>query len=234
MLFKINYAPQTGIAIPLARLFKGIPDEMQKSLLVTVRVQKLKRNERLFERGDKGGTMYLVQTGRIEISLITGEGKKLVLNQVGPGHCFGEIAMIDKTPRTASAIALENSILIPITSSIFSETVRKCPQLAINLLEIMCERIRWISDSVEEYAAHPLDLRLARRLFTLHKNFCAEDGWIKITQNDLADFAGATREATNKILIGWKAIGLIRLGRGKISIAVPEKLNQIAYRNFDN
>lgn len=233
MPVKTNFSLQTAAPIPMARLFKNVPDEIQKSLLLSARVLKLEKSERLFERGDQGGIMYFVQTGRVEISLVTEDGKKLVLNQIGQGHCFGEIAMIDKSRRTASAIAIEKSNLIPITSSIFSETVDRCPQLAINLLEIMCEHIRWISDSVEEYAAHPLDLRLARRLLTLRKNFAGLDGYIEITQNDLADFAGATREATNKILIGWKANGLINLERGKIRVAELEKLNRIAYRNFD-
>ena len=184
------------------------------------------------EHGDQGGTMYLVQKGRIEISLITDEGKKIVLNQIGLGHSFGEIAMVDKSPRTASAIAIENSTVIPITSLTFLETVQRCPQIAMNLLELMCERIRWVSDSVEEYAAHPLDLRLARRLLTLHKNFADDEGYIEITQNDLADFAGATREATNKILINWQALGLIKLARRKIFISQPEKLQHIAYPSF--
>jgi CRP/FNR family transcriptional regulator, cyclic AMP receptor protein len=223
---------KTDAGIPMARLFKGVPNEVQNALLASAFSLPLQKGERLFEHGDQGGTMYLVQSGRIEISLITDEGKKIVLNQIGPSHSFGEIAMVDKSPRTASAVAIEHSSVIPITSQIFSETVQRCPQIAMNLLELMCERIRWVSDSVEEYAAHPLDLRLARRLLTLHKNFADDEGYIEITQNDLADFAGATREATNKILINWQAHELIKLARRKIFISQPEKLQNIAYPSF--
>ncbi len=218
--------------IPMARLFKDVPGEIQKALLTSAIVLPLEKGQRLFEHGDQGGTMYLVQKGRIEISLITDEGKKIVLNQIGTGHSFGEIAMVDKSPRTASAIAIESSAVIPITSAIFLDTVQRCPQIAMNLLELMCERIRWVSDSVEEYAAHPLDLRLARRLLTLQKNFADKEGYIEISQNDLADFAGATREATNKILINWQTLGFIKLARRKIFISEPEKLQHIAYPSF--
>jgi CRP/FNR family transcriptional regulator, cyclic AMP receptor protein len=222
--------PTTGI--PMARLFKDVPVEIQKTLLTSAVVLPLEKGERLFEHGDQGGTMYLVQKGRIEISLITEDGKKIILNQIGKGHSFGEIAMVDKSPRTASAIAIESSAVIPITSFTFLETVQRCPQIAMNLLELMCERIRWVSDSVEEYAAHPLDLRLARRLLTLQKNFADNDGYIEISQNDLADFAGATREATNKILINWQNLGLIKLARRKIFLSEPAKLQHIAQPSF--
>ena len=232
MPVKTSLPVKSETGIPVARLFKDVPVEIQQALLKSAFVVPLEKGERLFEHGDQGGTMYLVQKGRIEISLITDEGKKIVLNQIGLGHSFGEIAMVDKSPRTASAIAIENSTVIPITSLTFLETVQRCPQIAMNLLELMCERIRWVSDSVEEYAAHPLDLRLARRLLTLHKNFADDEGYIEITQNDLADFAGATREATNKILINWQALGLIKLARRKIFISQPEKLQHIAYPSF--
>lgn len=173
--------------------------------------------------------MYVVQTGRVEISLITETGRKMVFNQIGPGHCIGEIGMLDAQLRTASAIAIEDSSLQPISRVTFFDAVKNCPQLAINLMEILCERIRWISDSVEEYALHSLHLRLARRLLVLNKNFADADGAIKIAQSDLADFAGATRESINKILIQWKSEGLINLGRRKIVLLELDKLDQIAY-----
>lgn len=229
MLEKALSPMKLSTGIPVARLFKDVPENIQTNLLSSALALSLEKGERLFEHGDQGGTMYLVQKGRIEISLMTEDGKKIVLNQIGPGHSFGEIAMVDKSSRTASAIAIENSAVIPITNSIFLEAVQRCPQIAMNLLELMCERIRWVSDSVEEYAAHPLDLRLARRLLTLQKNFADKDGYIEISQNDLADFAGATREATNKILINWQTIGLIKLARRKIFISEPNKLQHIAY-----
>lgn len=218
-------------AIPVSRLFEGVLDTVQQQLTHASSNIALDKNQRLFEHGDAAGTMFIVESGRIEISVIAEGGKKIVFNLIAPGHCFGEIGMVDHKPRTASAVALEPSRLLSITRAAFFSAVKDSPQLAINLMEIMCERIRWVSDSVEEYALHPLELRLARRLIILHGSFASPEGVVEIAQNDLADFAGATREATNKILMNWKAEGLIELGRRKIHVLDADKLNLLAYRN---
>ena len=89
--------------------------------------------------------------------------------------------------------------------------------------------MRWVSDSVEDYALLSLDRRLARRLLLLHDQFSGPDGAIEIAQSDLADFAGATRESTNKILMHWKNLGLISLKRRAIHLKDRARLDQMAH-----
>jgi CRP/FNR family transcriptional regulator, cyclic AMP receptor protein len=216
-------------ALAISRLFDGVDADVRQFVLSATPAIRVQKNTALFERGDKSGTLYVVQSGRIEISFVTELGRKIVLNQIPPGHCFGEIGMVDMGERTASAVALEPSALLPVSRSTFMEAVRRNPQLSINLMDILCERLRWVSDSVEEYALHALDLRLARRLLVLHKNFGDPDNGVRITQNELADFAGATRESTNKILMHWKAEGLVDVARGRIVLADLKKLDHIAH-----
>lgn len=216
-------------SVTLSRLFEGIPEDVRQFVLGNSQAVHLRKGQALFDRGDEGGTLYVVQTGRIEISLFTEVGRKMVFNQIGPGQCIGEIGMVDGFHRTASAIAIEDSSLLPVSRGTFLQAARQCPQLAINMMEILCERLRWVSDSVEEYALHSLQLRLARRLLVLYRNFGEADGAVKITQNDLADFAGATRESTNKILMQWKIDKLITLGRSKINVIDLAKLERVAF-----
>jgi CRP/FNR family transcriptional regulator, cyclic AMP receptor protein len=156
-------------------------------------------------------------------------GRKIVLNQIGSGQCFGEIGMLDAQPRTASAVAMENSVLLSVSRKVFVDAVQKSPQLAVNLMEVLCERLRWVSDSVEEYALHSLDVRLARRLLVIQTKFSDGQGYVNTTQNDLADFAGATRESVNKLLMQWKSEALIKVSRGKILVIEREKLALIAH-----
>jgi CRP/FNR family transcriptional regulator, cyclic AMP receptor protein len=151
------------------------------------------------------------------------------LNLIGAGNCFGEVSMIDNEVRTASAVALEPTSLQPIGRSTFFAAARLCPELAITIAVILCERVRWMSDSVEDYALLPLDRRLARRLLLLHDQFSSPDGTIEIAQSDLADFAGATRESTNKILMQWKSLGLISLKRRAIQLMDRARLDRIAH-----
>lgn len=219
-------------SLSVARLFQNVPDEKCQSLLNASPLIHLRKDQRLFERGDAGGTMYIVQNGRIEISVVTEVGRKISFNLIGADQCFGEISMVDSQPRTASAIALEDTGLRVISRNKFFEIAKTCPELTINLLEILCERLRWMSESVEDYALLTLHRRLARRVLVLNENFADTNGKISIAQSDLADFAGATRESTNKILMQWKSMGLIELGRRSIHLNEAEKLEKIAY--FDD
>lgn len=219
----------TDRTVPISRLFRGITDDACHLILTSALPLKLKKGQRLFERGDPGGTMYVVMYGRIEISVIAATGRKISLNLISSGNCFGEVNMIDNRNRTASAVALEPTSLQPIGRGTFFAAARLCPEMAIAIAEILCERVRWMSDSVEDYALLSLDRRLARRLTLLHDRFSRTDGAIEISQSDLADFAGATRESTNKILMHWKSLGLISLKRRTIHLKDRARLDQIAH-----
>jgi CRP/FNR family transcriptional regulator, cyclic AMP receptor protein len=226
---KNRATPTNADTLELARLFSQVPEDIGQRLLGAAPPLLLKKGANLFERGDAGGTMYVVQDGRIEISIINEAGRKIVLNQVGPGHCVGEISMLDGKARTASASALENARLFAVSRAAFLDAANACPQLSINLMEILCERLRWVSDSVEEYALHSFELRLARRLLVLNKSFGDEEKSIGITQTDLADFAGATRESVNKTLMQWKQDGLVDVQRGRIFLKEMQVLERIAF-----
>ena len=216
-------------AVPMSRLFRGVTDEARQLILTSALPLNLKKGQRLFERGDPGGTMYVVLQGRIEISVVSANGRKISLNLISAGNCFGEVNMIDNQDRTASAVALEPTSLQPVGRNTFFAAARLCPDLAITIAEILCERVRWVSDAVEDYALLSLDRRLARRLLLLHDQFSRPDGAIEIAQSDLADFAGATRESTNKILMQWKSLGLIALKRRTIHLKDRARLDQIAH-----
>jgi CRP/FNR family transcriptional regulator, cyclic AMP receptor protein len=222
---KVGDAIGAAQTLGLARLFADVPDSFRQMVLGGSAPLAIKKGMSLFERGDAGGHMYVVQEGRIEISIVTEMGKKIVLNQIGPGHCVGEISMIDRGVRTASAIALENSKVFSVSRAAFLDVMKECPQLAINIMEVLCDRLRWVSDSVEEYAAYPFELRLARRLLVLNQSFGDAGKTVGITQ----DFAGATRESVNKTLMQWKQDGLVDVQRGKILLMDIKVLERIGF-----
>jgi len=224
-----RHAP--GSPLRITRLFEHVPEAEQRLLFAATAPLHLKKGQRLFERGDPGGTMYVVLSGRIEISMLTEAGRKVSLNLIGPGNCFGEISMLDNRDRTASAVAAEDVELQPITRATFFAGIKRCPDLAITLMEILCQRVRWVSDSVEDYAVLPLHQRLARRLLLLQDQFAGPGGAIEIAQSDLADFAGATRESTNKILMQWKSQGLIAMKRRAIRINDRAEIERLAHES---
>ena len=219
-------------ALTLDRFFEGVPSEVRSAVMESAQSIKLGERESLFEQGDRGDSMFFVQHGRIEISIVSEQGRKVVLNQISSGLCFGEISMVDGQQRTAAAVAIEPSVVLPITRAAFLKAVNNCPQLAVNISVILCERLRWVSTAVEEYALLAIDVRLARRLISLAASFGDGKGSVTITQNDLADFIGATRESTNKVLMHWKSQGIVDLKRGKIQILQASALEHVANGAF--
>lgn len=215
-------------ALAVSRLFLQIPDTVKAMITTAAQSVPVAKHAALFEYGDEGDTMYIVQQGRIEISILSTAGRKITLNQIPEGHCFGEISMVDRLKRTASAIAIEPSVVLPVSRSTFLKATQTCPQLAINLAEILCERLRWVSASVEEYALFAIDLRLARRMLSMQASFAGANGDVKATQNDLAEYIGATRESTNKILMRWKLDGVISLKRGSFQILDKARMERLA------
>src|SRR5690606_22814290 len=154
----------------------------------------------IFSQGDHGDALYGVASGRVRISASGAGGREVFLNIMEPGDTFGEIAVMDGLPRTAGATALERTTLILLKRVDFLNLVEKEPQLAVHLLKLLCKRLRWTSDLVEESAFLSGSARLAKRLQTLaqlHGRPAAdqEDALeLRMSQAELAHFLGISRQ----------------------------------------
>ena len=211
-----------------AKPFRSVSEEARQALLQSGQILSFKSGSLLFQHGEPGGSMFVVISGLIEVSVLTPDGRKISLNRLGPGQCFGEISMIDGMPRTADTVALGDARLLSISREAFFDTSQRYPELGLAMVQLLCERVRWLSDSVEDYAILPLERRLARRLLVLFDRFGDEERSIKIAQADLADFVGATRESINKILIAWRKRGLIGISRKAIQLIDQDGLSSVA------
>lgn len=158
-------------------------------------------------------------------------GKKLSLNVMRPPDVFGEIAALDGGARTANATVLEPTSLLKFKRSHIVNTIRNHPETAIDLIEILCQRLRWITQQVEDLAMLDIESRLANRLAILHRKFADSEGVLHLSQQEIADFLGVTRESINKILQRWKTDGIVKLTRGSIQVARSERLEAIAKLN---
>ena len=134
---------------------------------------------------------------------------------LGPGDVFGEIALLDGKTRTADAVASEPTTLFMILRRDFLTFLERTPNVSIRLVELLCERVRWMSERVEEATLMPLHTRLARRLLALAEDFGTE---VTASQEDLAVFVGATRESVNRQLQVWRRAGIVDLGRGRLRV----------------
>jgi CRP/FNR family transcriptional regulator, cyclic AMP receptor protein len=210
------------------RLFKNVEHAAIDLIRRAASPFKLPAGQQLFEQGENRFPMYAVLVGRVEIFALSESGRKVSLNLVRAGECIGEISMFDGIARSASIAAQEDTLLQPVSKSTFVSASALSTTLALNMIDILCERFRWASSSVEDFALLSLERRLARRLVLLQDRFSGPDGDIAMTQHDLADFAGASREATNKVLMQWKTSGIIEIRRGSIKLLHFTNLKQLA------
>jgi CRP/FNR family transcriptional regulator, cyclic AMP receptor protein len=217
--------PDFAALLGMNPLFAGLGEEAIGSIAGLCTRRQLDAGEVLFQKGDKGDALYGVRRGRIRIETGTASGGRLTLNMLGPGDLFGEIALFDGQPRTADAISAEPSELFMVRRSDFLAYLEREPRITVRLLELLCQRIRWVSDRMEEAVLLPLHARLARRLCALADDFGSE---VHISQEELGIYVGAARESVNRQLQEWRRAGIIELRRGRISLLDVDRLSAAA------
>lgn len=201
-------------------------------LLRQMRIQRFAKGRTIFAKGDAGSSMMAVLAGTIKISAVTSEGKELVLNMIGVGQIFGEIALLDAKPRTADAIALSDCQVAVVERRDFLPLLRANPDLALRIIVMLCGRLRRTNEQVESVMFMPLEVRLARALVRLASEQGGGDAkpaaMIVVTQRDLGQMIGMTRESTNKQLKAWQREGWVEIVKGGLELRDLETLASIA------
>jgi CRP-like cAMP-binding protein len=215
-------------------LFRGLPDATLERLASLAARRVYQKGAVIFSQGDPGDALFGVASGRVRISASGAGGREVFLNIMEPGDTFGEIAVMDGLPRTAGATALDATTLVVLKRTDFLGLLEREPRLATHLLMLLCQRLRWTSELVEESAFLSGTARLAKRLLilaSLHGR-PAESGStsleLRISQADLAHFLGVSRQVVNQHLGEWSKAGWVALGRGRIVIRQPGELRRIA------
>ncbi len=200
----------------LASLFHASPALQRLMERVSIKTQ-LAAGTLLFQKDEEADSIFVLDEGEIEISVTSVDGRKLALEILTPPEVFGEIGLFAGR-RTADATALGAVRLRRVRRSDFLAGLRDEPDLSVEIIELLCARLRDISDKLEERAFKPLPTRIARRILHLSEKYADRGGTIPLSQAELADFAGATREAVAKTLGQWRAQGWIELPRGALAI----------------
>jgi CRP/FNR family transcriptional regulator, cyclic AMP receptor protein len=190
----------------------------------------LKRGAAIFCKGDPGNSLVAVIRGTVKISISSAEGRSAILNLIGPGEIFGEVALLDGLARTADATANTDCEIFVVDRREFLPFVRSQPALAMKFIELLCARLRWTSDQVEQVILQNLPGRLASALIRLtEKHKLAQGGrTIAITQQEISEMVGMTRESINKQLRAWAARNWVRLEHGAIVVLDTESLQALA------
>lgn len=200
----------------------GVLDDARMQELVSLgRVSRFQENQTVFSKGDPGDCLYAIMTGQIAVSTSSEDGKTMLLNILNPGDVLGEIALIDGKERTASASALRPSELFRIDRPEFIAFLERHPSLCIRMMGVLCERLRWVSENIEDAVFHDVPRRLARRILLLADTYGQKTpAGLRInqpvSQEALAAMLGVTREMVNRSLRALRNSGAITYNKGFI------------------
>lgn len=211
-------------------LFRDLDPISFDELCRYANVRKFRRGAVVFAKGDPGHSLFAVVSGSVKMSTSSTDGRNAILNLIGKGEIFGEIALLDGLARTTDAIAHTNCELIVIDRRDFLPFLRKQPALAMRIIELLCARLRWTSGQVEHVILQDLPGRLAGVLVGLAGRRQPDSGGgpIVITQQEIGEMVGMTRESINKQLRAWEARKWVRLEHGAILILKPAALAALA------
>src|SRR5207253_9491815 len=226
---RIRRMPEQRVAEHLRRLplFSRLPDSELAELAERVRTKSFKRGEMIFRKDDPGTHLYMVLDGGVKIALPGEFGQEALVAIMRPGEFFGELALFDRSPRSASATALEETRAALLAGDDFLAYLESHPASFRVVLETLAKTIRRLSDRVEDLIFLDVPSRVAKYLLDLAQvNGTGGSGELELTltQDELAAFTGASRVSVNRVLGDLERRELISIRRRKIAIRDPEKL----------
>lgn len=214
-------------------LFAGLRPDALEGLAAQLRRRTFKHGTTIFHKDQAGDALYVIESGRVRIFLPTEGGTELTVDVAGAGDIFGELALLDGRPRSASAEALEDTTTFTLTRDEFKAHLAATPQLAVALIELLSSRLRHVTEYAESLAHLDVHARLARTLLEMAGRYGVDRNGIEIdfdlTQADLATMVGATRERVNRALAVFRSQGLIELRGRKIALLDPPRLRRRIY-----
>jgi CRP-like cAMP-binding protein len=193
------------------------------TLLAYSQVERYPAGREIFAKGSAGQSMMAVLRGTVKMSSVSPEGKEIVFNIMHPGDCFGEIALLDGEERSADAIAMTDCELLVLNRRDFMPILENRADICLILLRILCQRVRQTSEQVEDVLFRHLESRIAKALLHLAESADLQGVRglsidLRLSQRELGNIAGGSRESVNKHLQSWHKAGLIELGKGSIMI----------------
>lgn len=211
-------------------LFKSLSDTQLTRISQDIIPRRYAQGEVIFREGDPGEVLYMVKSGQVRIFINGFDGSETSVILFGrSGEIFGELAVIDGLPRSATAVAISPTTLYIIERQAFSRHMRQMPQLSFNFMHELTKKVRYNTRQMDSLTSLPVPQRLARKLMELAQNYgrVEEIGVyidMALTQSQLASLIGATRESTNKGLREFRQRDWILVENGHITILDPEAL----------
>ncbi|ALG67030.1 Crp/Fnr family transcriptional regulator [Beggiatoa leptomitoformis] len=217
-------------------LFRHLNKKLVERILSISSIRHLKKGEVLFVKDEAGDALYGVLAGRIRISNRSLEGQELILKIMEKSDIFGEIALLDGSPRTADAVASEDSQLLMIRHRDFTLLLQQEPMLALQMIRLLCERVRQSNEYIEDLTFLDISRRLAKHLLNASREGEKMDEGIRLpllSHDELAQRLGTTRTEVTKQLHYWRDNGWLLLEKGQITLCDARALQKFINSRAD-
>ena len=216
-----------------APLFRELDDEAAAALRASLTETRLRRGEVLFREGDSGDKLFIVTEGKVKLGKSSSDGRENLLAILGPGQMFGELSLFDPGPRSATVTAVTDCVMQSLSHDELLEWLTGRPGVARGLLAQLGSRLRKANDVVADLVFSDVPGRVAKALLDLASRFgrSADDGihvHHDLTQEELAQLVGASRETVNKALADFASRGWLRLEPRSVVILDVERLHRRA------
>lgn len=216
-------------ALHMAPLFAGLDNDAADALRSNMTEVELARGRMLFQEGDPGDALYVMITGKIKLVRKANDGRENLLAVLGPGEMFGELSVFDPGPRSTAAMAVTKVKLLRLSQADLVPWLHDRPEVAAGLLRQLAGRLRRTSETAADLVFTDVPGRVAKALLDLSQRFgtASADGLLvhhDLTQEELAQLVGASRETVNKALADFVARGWIKLEQKSVTLTDVERL----------
>lgn len=213
-------------------IFEALSSQAKRELASYSYVKRFAAGDVIFNMGDPGLSMMAIAEGSVRVSMLTSKAREITLNDLQPGDVFGEIAVLDGNERSASTRALTNCTIVILERRSLLDVLQRDPQFSIQLIGLLCRRVRRSDERMVEIAFLDLPSRLAKLLLRMTVSPPGSDDRpltkLSQSQSELADMIGNTRENVNRCLRKWQKADLITLRGGWLIIEDRPRLQAIA------
>ncbi len=221
---------QIATALRGVPLFRLLNERQARELARVAHRYRYGAGQRIVTQGDSGDSFYVILSGQVKVSVMSPEGQEAILVVLDAGEGFGEFALLDDQPRSATIEATQPTEAVALRKDDFTRLLRQMPDIAIGLLKVLTKRLRDTDQLVQDAAFLDVGDRLAKKLLTLMDTHGrpGPQGSIelnlRLTQGELASMIGATRESVNKQLGAFRNEGVVAIDRQRIVILRPQSL----------
>jgi CRP/FNR family transcriptional regulator, cyclic AMP receptor protein len=216
------------------RVFAGLSEEDLEAIAEVSVSRRYQAGEVVFREGDGGDTCYIVRSGLARAVRQHSDGRSITLSHFGPGDIFGELAMFDEEPRSATVDVIDALEAVAIPGRDMQRLMREYPEIAVKLNTALAQRLRATNERLARQSFQTVQSRVAAVLAQMvatarSGNEGESDVVIALTQADLAKLAGSSRESASRFLASLERSGVITQGRGRLTVHDPDALEGYVY-----